>query len=53
MRIKLDAALDFLKSLKGQDVEIGVNSLTVTCDALRSGQQTLSACRSIPTAPPP
>jgi hypothetical protein len=42
VRIKLDAAPDFLKSLKGQDVEVALNSLTVTCDALRSGQQTLS-----------
>jgi hypothetical protein len=42
VRIKLDAAADFLKSLKGQDVEIALNSLTITCDALRAGQQTLS-----------
>jgi hypothetical protein len=42
VRIKLDAAADFLKSLKGQDLEISLNSLTVTCDALRSGQQTLN-----------
>jgi hypothetical protein len=42
VRIKLDAALDFLKSLKGQDVEVSLSSLTVTCDALRAGQQTIS-----------
>ncbi len=42
VRVKLDAALDFLKSLKGQDVEVSLNSLTVTCDALRAGQQTSS-----------
>ena len=42
MRIKLDSSLDFLKSLKGQDVEVALNSLTVTCDALRSGHQTLN-----------
>jgi hypothetical protein len=42
VRIKRDAAADFLKGLKGQDVEISLNSLTVTCDALRSGQQTFS-----------
>jgi hypothetical protein len=42
VRIKLEAATDFLKGLKGQDVEIALNSLTVTCDALRSGQQTLN-----------
>src|SRR5215475_13693694 len=42
VRIKLDAALDFLKSLKGQDVEVALSSLAVTCDALRAGQQTVS-----------
>ncbi|WP_407177050.1 hypothetical protein [Bradyrhizobium sp. STM 3562] len=42
VRIKLDAALDFLKSLKGQDVEVGVSSLAVTCDAMRAGQQTIN-----------
>jgi len=42
VRIKLDAALDFLKSLKGQEVEVALSSLSVTCDALRAGQQTIS-----------
>ncbi len=42
VRIKLDAALDFLKSLRGQDVELGLSSLTVGCDALRAGEQTIS-----------
>ena len=42
VRIKLDAALEFLKSLKGQDVEVALSSMTVTCDALRSGHQTLN-----------
>ena len=42
VRIKLDAALEFLKSLKGQDVEVSLTSLTVSCDALRSGEQTLN-----------
>ena len=42
VRIKLEAALDFLKSLKGQDVEVSLASLTVSCDALRAGQQTIS-----------
>lgn len=41
VRIKLDAAADFLMSLKGQDVEVSLNSLDVTCDALRSGHQSL------------
>jgi hypothetical protein len=42
VRVKLDAAAEFLNSLKGQDVEVALNSLTVTCDALRAGQQTIS-----------
>ncbi|MDI1263269.1 MAG: hypothetical protein PS018_08430 [bacterium] len=42
VRIKLEAALDFLKSLKGEAVEVGLSSLAVTCDALRAGQQTIS-----------
>jgi hypothetical protein len=42
VRLKLDAAVDFLKSLKGQDVEVALSSLTVGCDALRAGEQTIS-----------
>jgi hypothetical protein len=42
VRIRLDATLDFLKGLKGQDVEVALNSLAVTCDALRAGQQTIT-----------
>jgi hypothetical protein len=42
VKVKLDAALDFLKSLKGQDVEVSLNSLTVSCDALRAGEQTIN-----------
>jgi hypothetical protein len=42
VRLKLDAALEFLKSLKGQDVEVALSSLTVGCDALRAGEQTVS-----------
>ena len=42
VKVKLDAAPDFLKSLKGQDVEVSLSSLTVTCDALRAGEQTIS-----------
>jgi hypothetical protein len=41
VRVKLDAALDFLKSLKGQDLEVSLNSLAVSCDALRAGEQTI------------
>jgi hypothetical protein len=42
VKVKLDAALDFLKGLKGQDVEVSLSSLAVTCDALRAGEQTIS-----------
>jgi hypothetical protein len=42
VRIKLDAALDFLKSLKGEAVEVGLSSLSVSCDALRAGEQTIN-----------
>lgn len=42
VRLKLDAVEDFLKSLKGQEVEVAVNSLAVTCDAMRAGQQTIN-----------
>ena len=33
---------DFLKGLKGQDVEVSLSGLTVSCDALRAGQQTIN-----------
>src|SRR4030081_1637125 len=42
VRVKLDAALDFLKSLKGQPGEVSLSSLTVSCDALRAGEQTIT-----------
>jgi hypothetical protein len=42
VRVKLDAALNFLKSLKGEPVEIGLSSLAVSCDALRAGEQTIN-----------
>src|ERR1700688_2949821 len=42
IKIKLDAAQDFLKSLKGQDVEVSLSSLAVSCDALRAGQQAIN-----------
>lgn len=41
VRVKIESALDFLNSLRGQDVEVALNSLTVTCDAMRAGQQTI------------
>jgi hypothetical protein len=42
VRVKLDAASDFLKGLKGQDLEVSVSSLIVSCDALRAGEQTIN-----------
>ena len=42
MRVKLEAALDFLKSLKGEAVEVGLSSLSISCDALRAGEQTIN-----------
>jgi hypothetical protein len=42
VKLKLNEALDFLKGLKGQDVEVSLNSLAITCDALRAGEQTIS-----------
>lgn len=42
VRLKLDAAVDFLKALKGQDIELSLNSLAVSCEALRAGEQTIN-----------
>jgi hypothetical protein len=42
VRVKLDAALDLLKSLKGQELEVSLASLAVSCDALRAGEQTIN-----------
>jgi hypothetical protein len=42
VKVKLEAALDFLKALKGQEVEVSLGSLTVSCEALRAGEQTIS-----------
>ena len=42
VRVKLDTAVDFLKSLKGQNVEVSLSSLAVTCDVLRAGEQTIA-----------
>jgi hypothetical protein len=42
VRVKLDAAVDFLRGLKEQDVEVSLSSLTVSCDALRAGEQTIN-----------
>jgi hypothetical protein len=42
VRVKLDAAAEFLKGLKGQDVEVALTGLAVSCDALRAGEQTIN-----------
>ena len=42
VKLKLDATADFLKSLKGQDLEVSLGNLAVTCDALRAGEQTVN-----------
>ena len=42
VKLKLEAAADFLRSLKGQDVEVSLSGLAVTCDALRAGEQTVN-----------
>jgi hypothetical protein len=38
IRVDLDAAADFLKTLKGQNVQVTLSSLSVGCDALRAGK---------------
>jgi hypothetical protein len=42
VKVKLEAVPEFLKGLKGHDVEISLGSLTVTCEALRAGEQTIN-----------
>jgi hypothetical protein len=41
VKVKLEAAPDFLRGLKGQEVEVSLSSLTVSCEALRAGEQTI------------
>ncbi|CAN5341525.1 hypothetical protein BH11PSE4_BH11PSE4_04750 [soil metagenome] len=41
VKIKVEAALDFVKSLRGQNVEVSLSSLNVACESLRSGEQVL------------
>ena len=41
-RRKHTSALDFIKSLKGEALEVSVNSLSVSCDELRAGEQTIN-----------
>jgi hypothetical protein len=42
VRVKLESVLDFLKSLKGEALEVAVGSLSVSCDELRAGEQTIN-----------
>jgi hypothetical protein len=42
VKIKLEAALYFVRSLRGQNAEVSLSSLAVGCDALRSGEQVIS-----------
>ncbi|WP_322517906.1 hypothetical protein SR870_10510 [Rhodopseudomonas palustris] len=37
IRVNLEAAADFLKTLKGQNLQVALSSLSVGCDALRAG----------------
>jgi hypothetical protein len=42
VKIKLEAALDFVRTLRGQPVELSLPSLSVSCDALRAGEQVIN-----------
>jgi hypothetical protein len=42
VRVKIESTLDLLNSLRGQEVEVALSSLTVTCEALRAGEQTIN-----------
>jgi hypothetical protein len=42
VRVKLEAVTDFLKGLKGQNVEVLLSSLSIGCDALRAGEQLIN-----------
>jgi len=42
VKVKLEQAADFLKSLKGEPVEVSASSLALTCDAMRAGEQTIN-----------
>ena len=42
VKVKLDSAMDLLKSLKGQRVEVALDSLTASCEALRAGEQVIN-----------
>ncbi len=40
-RVKIDAVADFLKTLRGESVELSVDSFTATCAEMRSGEQVI------------
>lgn len=42
VKVKLESVVDLLKSLKGQRVEVALDSLTASCDALRAGEQIIN-----------
>ena len=42
VRVKLESVLEFLKSLKGEALEVSVGSLSVSCDEMRGGEQTIN-----------
>lgn len=42
VKLKLEATLDFVRTLRGQNVELSLNSLSVGCDALRAGTQVIT-----------
>lgn len=41
VKVKIDAAIDLLKGLRGQNLRVLLNSLEVTCEALRVGAQVI------------
>lgn len=41
VKVKIEAAIDLLKGLRDQKVEVLLNSLEVTCEALRAGAQVI------------
>jgi hypothetical protein len=42
VKVKLEAAADFLKGLKGQNLEVLLSSLVIGCDSLRAGEQSIN-----------
>ena len=42
IKVKLEAVVGFLEALKGQNVEVALTGLSVTCEALRVGEQVIN-----------